>query len=88
MWKGVFIMQKYKVVDIADQKGGVSKTTTTEHPGIGLVKAGKRVILIDFDPQANLTSCQGWKKIIELYDMKNTRKTCVYTITGDITMWN
>ena len=51
------MQSKCKVVAVANQKGGVGKTTTTEHLGIGLAKAGKQVLLIDLHPQANLTAC-------------------------------
>ena len=57
------MQSKCKVVAVANQKGGVGKTTTTEHLGIGLAKQGKKVLLIDLDPQANLTSCLGWRNV-------------------------
>ena len=57
------MQQRCKVIAVANQKGGVGKTTTTEHLGIGLARNGKKVLLIDLDPQANLTSCLGWQNV-------------------------
>lgn len=55
-----------KVIALANQKGGVSKTTTTANLGIGLANAGKKVLLIDLDPQASLTISLGYPKPEEL----------------------
>ena len=59
-------MDDCKVIAVTNQKGGVGKTTTTMNLGIGLVKQGKRVLLIDADPQGNLTVCLGVRNTDEL----------------------
>lgn len=62
-----------KIIAIANQKGGVAKTTTTINLGVGLSKVGKRVMLIDADPQGHLTMGLGFPKNLRVtyaYKMK------------------
>lgn len=53
-------MNACKIIALCNQKGGVGKTTTTVNLGIGLARAGKRVLLVDADPQGDLTASLGW----------------------------
>jgi chromosome partitioning protein len=49
-----------RVISFANQKGGVAKTTTTLNLGVALKEKGHTVLLVDLDPQGNLTMSQGW----------------------------
>ena len=55
-----------QTIAIVNQKGGVGKSTTAVNLGAGLVRQGKRVLLIDADSQANLTEMLGWQQPDEL----------------------
>lgn len=64
-----------KIIAVANQKGGVGKTTTSINLAAGLAEMGKRVLLVDIDPQGNTTSGLGINK--------GDVKQCVYNVLID-----
>jgi chromosome partitioning protein len=55
-----------ETIAVCNQKGGVGKTTTCANLGVGLAMQGKRVLLVDADPQGDLTASLGWPNADEL----------------------
>lgn len=67
-----------KIISIANQKGGVGKTTTSVNLAVALAKLGKRVLLVNLDPQANTTSSLGIVRTELLYSIYDTFANNVY----------
>ena len=69
-----------RVISVANQKGGVAKSTTTLNLGVGLARKGKKVLLIDADPQGSLTASLGY---VEPDDIGTTLATIMMNIIND-----
>lgn len=69
-----------RVISVANQKGGVAKSTTTLNLGVGLARNGKKVLLIDADPQGSLTASLGY---VEPDDIGTTLATIMINIINN-----
>lgn len=73
-------MTNCKTIAIANQKGGVGKTTTTLSLGVALSRLGNKVLLVDTDPQSDLTTSMVWtesdKLNLNLSDLMESAIVC------------
>ena len=74
-------MNHCKTIALVNQKGGVGKTTSTLSIGVGLARAGNRVLLVDDDPQNSLTISLGIRNPDD--DLENTLATAMYAEIQD-----
>src|SRR3989338_1448875 len=65
---------------VINQKGGVAKTTTTINIASGLSRLGKRVLIIDLDPQGSVSTCLGVRGNSDLFDLMMEEATLEHCI--------
>ena len=84
-------MEKTRIISLTNNKGGVGKTTSTLNLGVGLANKGKRVLLIDLDPQASLTISLGLnsrdfmeKSIVQVLTKTKDVKECIFKVKENV----
>lgn len=82
---------KTRVISLTNHKGGVGKTTSTFNIGVGLANRGRKVLLIDLDPQASLTMSVGLdptqyedKNIVQILLNKRNIKECIFKVKENL----
>lgn len=71
-----------RVIAVANQKGGVGKTTTSINLSVGLARLGQRVLLVDSDPQGHLTLGLGFPKNLRV-TLKNMLENIIMGVEFD-----
>lgn len=84
-------MEKTRIISLTNNKGGVGKTTSTLNIGVGLANKGRKVLLIDLDPQASLTISLGLnskdyldKSIVQVLTKSRDIKECIFKIKENV----